>query len=79
MPYLHSTASPSKPANGANVYNMTMSVTSKDTSGKKIKIYIDEDLDIESMMIQFRMRERKEDPTKGPEIGKYFYLHCFPY
>ena len=72
LPHLHSTAPPNKPASGANVYNMTTSVTSKDTSGKKIKIYIDEDLDIEHKMIQSRMRERKEDPTKGPEIGKYF-------
>ena len=72
LPHLHSTAPPNKPASGANVYNMTASVTSKDTSGKKIKIYIDKDLDIEHKMIQSRMRERKEDPTKGPEIGKYF-------
>ena len=71
LPYLHSTAPSSKPA-GTNVYNMTTSVTSKDTSGKKIKIYIDEDLDIESMMIQSQMRERNEDPTKGPKIVNYF-------
>ena len=72
LPHLHSTAPPSKPAIGANVYNMTTSVTSKDASGKKIKIYVDEDLDIEHKMIEYRMRERKEDPTKGPEIGNYF-------
>ena len=72
LPHLHSTAPPSKPASGANVYNMTTSVTSKDASGRKIKIYVDEDLDIEHKMIQYRMRERKEDPTKGPEIGNYF-------
>ena len=72
LPHLHSTAPPSKPASGANVYNITTSVTSKDTSGKKIKIYVDEDLDIEHKMIQSQMRERKKDPTKGPEIGKYF-------
>ena len=72
LPHLHSTAPPSKPAIGANVYNMTTSVTSKDASGKKIKIYIDEDLDIEHKMIEYRMRERKEDPTKVPEIGNYF-------
>ena len=54
---------------------MTASVTSKDASGKKIKIYVDEDLDIEHKMIQYRMRERKEDPTKGPEISNYF-LFC---
>ena len=72
LPHLHSTAPPNKPASGTNVYNMTTSVTSKDTSGKKIKIYVNEDLDIEHKMIQSRMRERKEDPTKGPEIGKYF-------
>ena len=72
LPHLHSTAPPNKLASGANVYNMTTSVTSKETSGKKIKIYVDEDLDIEHKMIQSRMRERKEDPTKGPEIGKYF-------
>ena len=72
LPHLHSTAPPSKPASGANVYNMTTSVTSKDASGKKIKIYVDEDLDIEHKMIQYRMRERKEDPTKGPEISEYF-------
>ena len=40
LPYLHSTAPPSRPA-GTNVYNMTTSVTSKDTSSKKIKIYVD--------------------------------------
>ena len=40
LPHLHSTAPPSKPAIGANVYNMTTSVTSKDASGKKIKIYV---------------------------------------
>ena len=51
---------------------MTTSVTSKDASGKKIKIYGDKDLDIEHKMIQYQMRERKEDPTKGPEIGNYF-------
>ena len=68
LPHLHSTATPSKHASGANVYKMTMSVTSKDTGGKKIKIYVDEDLDIEHMIIQSQMRERKEDPTKGPEI-----------
>ena len=72
LSHLHSTAPPNKPASGANVYNMTASVTSKDTSGKKIKIYVDEDLDIEHKMIQSQMRERKEDPTKGPEISKYF-------
>ena len=72
LPHLHSTAPPSKPASGTNVYNMTTSVTSKDASGRKIKIYVDEDLDIEQKMIQYRMRERKEDPTKGPEIGNYF-------
>ena len=72
LPHLHSTAPPSKPASGTNVYNMTTSVTSKDASGKKIKIYVDEDLDIEHKMIEYRMRERKEDPTKGPEIGNYF-------
>ena len=72
LPHLHSTAPPSKPAIGTNVYNMTTSVTSKDASGKKIKIYVDEDLDIEHKMIEYRMRERKEDPTKGPEIGNYF-------
>ena len=72
LPHLHSTAPPNKPASGANVYNMTTSVPSKETSGKKIKIYIDEDLDIEHKMIQSWMRERKEDPTKGPEISKYF-------
>ena len=53
---------------------MTTSVTSKETSGKKIKIYVDEDLDIEHKMIQSQMRERKEDPTKGPEISKYFFI-----
>ena len=68
LPDLHSTAPPSKPANGANVYNMTTLVT----SGRKIKIYVDEDLDIEQKMIQYWMRERKEDPTKGPEISNYF-------
>ena len=78
LPHLHSTAPPSKPAIGANVYNMTTSVTSKDASGKKIKIYVNEDLDIEHKMIEYRVRERKEDPTKGPEIGNYFYLHPFP-
>ena len=72
LPHLHSTAPPNKLASGTNVYNMTTSVTSKDTSGKKIKIYVDKDLDIEHKMIQSQMRERKEDPTKGPEIGKYF-------
>ena len=72
LPHLHSTAPPSKPAIGANVYNMTTSITSKDASGKKIKIYVDKDLDIEHKMIEYRMRERKEDPTKGPEIGNYF-------
>ena len=72
LPHLHSTAPPNKPASGTNVYNMTASVTSKDASGKKIKIYVDEDLDIEHKMIQYWMRERKEDPTKGPEIGNYF-------
>ena len=72
LPHLHSTAPPSKPASGTNVYNMTTSVTSKDGSGKKIKIYVDKDLDIEHKMIQYQMRERKEDPTKGPEIGNYF-------
>ena len=72
LPHLHSTAPPNKLASGANVYNMTTSVTSKETSGKKIKIYVNEDLDIEHKMIQSQMRERKEDPIKGPEIGKYF-------
>ena len=72
LPHLHSTAPPSKPAIGANVYNMTTSVTSKDASGKKIKIYVNEDLDIEHKMIEYQMRERKEDPTKGPEISNYF-------
>ena len=75
LPYFHSTAPPSKPA-GTNVYKMTTSVTNNDTSGKKIKIYVDEDLDLESMMIQSRMRERNADPTKGPEIGNYFI--CIP-
>ena len=72
LPHLHSTTPPNKLASGANVYNMTTSVTSKDASGKNIKIYVNKDLDIEHKMIQSWMRERKEDPTKGPEIGKYF-------
>ena len=37
LPHFLSTAPPNKLASGTNVYNMTMSVTSKETSGKKNK------------------------------------------
>ena len=70
MTNLNPTASPS----GTKAYKMTSSVTSRD-SPKKIKIYVDEDLEVEAGLIQERIQERREDPTKGPEIGNYHSVY----
>ena len=53
---------------------MTSSVTSRD-SPKEIKIYMDEDLEVEAGLIQERIQEKREDLTKGPEIGNYHAVH----
>ena len=53
---------------------MTSSVTSKD-SPKKIKIYVDKDLEVEAGLIQERIQEKREDLTKGPEIGNYHSVY----
>ena len=74
MPYLNSTEPPQPDSD--KTYKMTSSVTSKDSSPKKIKIYVDEDLSLESSLIQARMQESKDDPTKGPEIGKFLFVFC---
>ena len=70
MTNLNPTASPS----GTKAYNITSSITSRD-SPKKIKIYVDEDLEVEAGLIQERIQERREDPTKGPEIGNYLSVY----
>ena len=70
MTNLNPTASPS----GTKAYKMTSSVTSRD-SPKKIKIYMDEDLEVEAGLIQERIQERREDQTKGPEIGNYHSVY----
>ena len=36
---------------------------------------MDEDLEIEAGLIQERIQEKLEDPTKGPEIGYYHSVH----
>ena len=64
---------------GTKAYKMTSLVTSRD-SPKKIKIYVDEDLQVEAGLIQERIEEKREDPTKGPEIGNYYvFLICSSY
>ena len=70
MTNLNPTASPS----GIKAYKMTSSVTSRD-SPKKIKIYVDEDLEVEAGLLQERIQERREDLTKGPEIGNYHSVY----
>ena len=70
MTNLNPTASHS----GTKAYKMMSSVTSRD-SPKKIKIYMDEDLEVEARLIQERIKEKREDPTKGPEIGNYHSVH----
>ena len=75
MPYLNSTEPQPQP-DSDKTYKMTSSVTSKDSSPKKIKIYVDEDLSLESSLIQAWMQESKDDPTKGPEIGKFLFVFC---
>ena len=60
-------------------YQMTSSVTGRD-SPKKIKIYVDEDLEVEAGLIQERIEEKREDPTKGPDIGNYHvFFTCSSY
>ena len=53
MTNLNPTASHS----GTKAYKMTSSVTSRD-SPKKIKIYMDEDLEVEAGLIQERIQEK---------------------
>ena len=65
---------PTASCSGTKAYKMTSSVTSRD-SPKKIKIYVDEDLEVEAGLIQERIQERREDPTKGPEIGNYHSVY----
>ena len=36
---------------------------------------MDEDLEVEAGLIQERIQEKREDPTKGPEIGNYHAVH----
>ena len=65
---------PTASRSGTKAYKMTSLVTSRD-SLKKIKIYVDEDLEVEAGLIQERIQEKQEDPTKGPEIGNYHSVH----
>ena len=67
MTNLNPTASHS----GTKGYKMMSSITSRDSS-KKIKIYVDEDLDLEAGLMQARVQERQENLTMDPEIGKYY-------
>ena len=65
---------PTASRSGTKAYKMTSSVTSRD-SPKKIKIYVDEDLEVEAGLIQERIQEKREDLTKDPEIGNYHSVH----